>query len=242
VGGGDAIRLMCSRFYTHAFADATIAPFMFETDGAVVSAVGRWRMHGEQCHAHAMIHDGCVRGGPACVLSWGLALAPVLLSISESINAAHPKRDGYPCTRTNSHAHARTPPQAHGKRLGDWMVQKLGGEGSPWSDSGRHGMRQPSHQHAWHSHNRAPEDRGKRFKLSDCRVWMRLHFLACRETGLADHAAFMGYYVELIQHFVGVYERSAPMYAQESAEWSADPANVQRYLDDGCKMVDVLDR
>ncbi|KAG1655426.1 hypothetical protein FOA52_009097 [Chlamydomonas sp. UWO 241] len=164
VGGGDALRLMCSRFYQNAFADATLAPFMFEEDGAV----------------------------------------------------------------------------AHGKRLGDWIVQKLGGEGSPWSTSGRNGMRSTAHAHAWNSQNRPAQDRGRRFKLPDCRVWMRLHFLACRETGLADHAEFMRFYVEFIQHFVGVYERSAPAYAQESAAWSADPANVQRYRENGCKMIDVL--
>eukprot|EP00955_Chlamydomonas_euryale_P003819 39813-Chlamydomonas_euryale.AAC.7 len=26
---------------------------------------------------------------------------------------------------------------AHGKRLGDWIVQKMGGEGEPWAESGR---------------------------------------------------------------------------------------------------------
>ncbi|KAF0716632.1 hypothetical protein As57867_002728, partial [Aphanomyces stellatus] len=37
---------------------------------------------------------------------------------------------------------------AHGQRLADWIVQKMGGEGTPWSDSGRWGMRQPSHAKA----------------------------------------------------------------------------------------------
>ena len=31
---------------------------------------------------------------------------------------------------------------AHGQRLGDWIVQKMGGEGDVWSQSGRHNMRQ----------------------------------------------------------------------------------------------------
>ena len=31
---------------------------------------------------------------------------------------------------------------AHGKRLGDWMVEAMGGEGDVWTDSGRGGMRQ----------------------------------------------------------------------------------------------------
>ena len=31
---------------------------------------------------------------------------------------------------------------AHGQRLGDWIIQKMGGEGDVWSKSGRHDMRQ----------------------------------------------------------------------------------------------------
>ena len=40
-------------------------------------------------------------------------------------------------------------------------------------------------------------------------------------------------------HFVSVYERTAPPFARESARWSADPANVQAYLDAGRRMHDV---
>ena len=31
---------------------------------------------------------------------------------------------------------------AHGKRIGDWIVENMGGEGDVWTDSGREGMRE----------------------------------------------------------------------------------------------------
>lgn len=31
--------------------------------------------------------------------------------------------------------------EAHGKRLADWIIEKMGGEGYPWTDSGRLGQR-----------------------------------------------------------------------------------------------------
>lgn len=40
-------------------------------------------------------------------------------------------------------------------------------------------------------------------------------------------------------HFVSVYEGTAPAFARESARWSADPANIQAYLDAGRRMLDV---
>ena len=120
----------------------------------------------------------------------------------------------------------------HGKRLADWIVEKMGGEGTPWIDSGREGLRQVSHSRAWHSQKRPQHERGRRFKLPDCRVWMRLMFLAGRQTGLNEHAAFWTWYTRFIQHFVGVYEMTAPMYAEESAEWSENPENVRKYIED----------
>jgi hypothetical protein len=62
---------------------------------------------------------------------------------------------------------------------------------------------------------------------------MRLHFWAAREEGLLEHPAFADYYTRFIAHFVSVYERTAPSFARESMRWSADKANVQRYLDAG---------
>ena len=36
--------------------------------------------------------------------------------------------------------------------------------------------------------------------------------------------------MRLIDHFVSVYERTAPPFARESARWSADPAQVADYV------------
>lgn len=129
---------------------------------------------------------------------------------------------------------------AHGKRFADWTIEKMGGEGSPWTDSGRHGMRQPTHYKAWNSTARDPKVRGEHFKLDDCRVWMRIHFWAFREVGLAEHKAFWNWYVSFIGHFIAIYERRAPPYAKEAAEWSADSKNLEAYVAQGNKMVDVI--
>ena len=69
---------------------------------------------------------------------------------------------------------------------------------------------------------------------------MRLHFWAAREEGLFEHAAFADYYVRFISHFVSVYERSAPQFARDSARWSIDPSNTQRYLDSGRRIEEVM--
>ncbi|KAA0159649.1 hypothetical protein FNF31_04725 [Cafeteria roenbergensis] len=82
--------------------------------------------------------------------------------------------------------------------------------------------------------------RGDHFKLDDCRVWMRIMFLAAREHGLHDHPAFWDWYIRFIGHFVRVYERSAPPFAAESAAWSADATAVAEYMRDGWKMRDIL--
>lgn len=47
-------------------------------------------------------------------------------------------------------------PVAHAQRLADWVIEKMGGEGTPWTDSGRRGMRQPAHRAAWNSIRRDP--------------------------------------------------------------------------------------
>jgi len=118
---------------------------------------------------------------------------------------------------------------AHGKRLADWVIQKMGGEGEPWTESGRWGMRQPSHYAAWNSAKRHPSVRGRHFKLGEARVWMRLHFWAARECGLSEHPAFWSWYVQFIEHFIAVYDSKAPRYVEEDAEWSADEANTISY-------------
>ena len=97
-----------------------------------------------------------------------------------------------------------------------------------------------SHHKAWYSDRRPVEERGRRFKLHDCRIWMRLIFWSARECGLNQHEAFFAWFVSFIGRFIGIYERSAPPYAKESAKWSKNPRNVERYKRDGYVMEDVL--
>jgi truncated hemoglobin YjbI len=120
---------------------------------------------------------------------------------------------------------------AHGQRLADWIIQKMGGEGEPWTDSGRWGMRQVSHRSAWNSVKRDESVRGRHFKLGETRVWMRLHFWAVRECGLDRHAAFWRWYIQFIAHFAAVYDAKAPQYAAVDAEWSASDENLRNYED-----------
>mmetsp|Transcript_10176 Transcript_10176/g.16455 ORF Transcript_10176/g.16455 Transcript_10176/m.16455 type:complete len:277 (-) Transcript_10176:103-933(-) len=130
--------------------------------------------------------------------------------------------------------------KAHGKRLGDWIVEKMGGEGKPWTESGRYGLRQESHYNAWWSNKREPEKLGQRFKLDDCRIWMRLMFWAAREEGLAEHKPFWSWYCDFIRHFIRVYERTAPPYTQESADWSCKEGNLKEYVAGGRDMKEVI--
>eukprot|EP00095_Tigriopus_kingsejongensis_P012303 maker-scaffold692_size110616-snap-gene-0.21 protein:Tk12303 transcript:maker-scaffold692_size110616-snap-gene-0.21-mRNA-1 annotation:"hypothetical protein TRIADDRAFT_22637" len=118
----------------------------------------------------------------------------------------------------------------HGQRLGDWIIQKMGGEGDVWSDSGRHDMRQVSHYKAWNSKKRHPSVRGNHFKLSDCRVWMRIMFWSARDVGLDAHEPFWKWYMDFLRHFVAVYERTAPSYTKESAQWSNKASNIKTYI------------
>jgi truncated hemoglobin YjbI len=154
---------------------------------------------------------------------------------------------------------------AHGDRLGHWLIQFMGGEGNPWDDSGREGMRQPSHAKAWFSSKRPAERRGRRFKLDDCRVWMRLMFWSARQVGLFPSSesvevptdstdpisndsalplsiqrAFEAWFVSFISHFIRIYEFTAPPYAQRDAVWSLNAANIQRYYADQRAMRDVM--
>ncbi|KAF0703949.1 hypothetical protein As57867_007439, partial [Aphanomyces stellatus] len=128
---------------------------------------------------------------------------------------------------------------AHGQRLADWIIEKMGGEGTPWSDSGRFGMRQPSHFKAWNCEKRDPAVRGDHFNLTDTRTWMRVHFWAARECGLDQHEAFWGWYVRFLQHFIAIYERRAVAYAEVDAQWAAIPTNINAYIANGYKMPDL---
>jgi len=145
----------------------------------------------------------------------------------------------------------------HAERLATWIAEKMGG-GTPWSDERRrrpqhevdiaHGMRvvvhdrSSAHFAAWHSPKRDAAVVGDHFNLRDARVWMRLMFWSARRVGAFDGeagAAFNEWFVRFIGHFVRVYERQAPPFARESARWSLDEGNIQRYLE-ARSMKDVL--
>jgi len=144
----------------------------------------------------------------------------------------------------------------HGRRFATWIHQKLSG-GSKWDEdrAGRSNVpvrvaggnqirvndRTSAHVAAWNSPKRARHEVGRHFELGECRVWMRLHFWAMREVGLEELSpSFVDYYVRFLGHFVRVYESSAPAFARESFRWSADPDNIQKYINNGHYMTDVL--
>lgn len=130
---------------------------------------------------------------------------------------------------------------AAGSRLGSWIAEKAGGT-PMWSEARSTGgySRQMAHNRAWHSARREPERAGRRFKLDDARVWMRIFFWAMREEGLTEHGAFAAWLADFIEHFIAVYERSAAPYTRESLEWSADPRSIDAYVAAGREMEDVI--
>lgn len=106
--------------------------------------------------------------------------------------------------------------------------------------------RSSAHFAGWHCPKRAGcpmHQVGDHFKLDDSRVWMRLHFWACREVGLFGPSGgersklqveFENFYTRFIGHFVRIYERSAPAFARLECRWSDEStpdgkANVERY-------------
>merc|ERR1712187_883981 len=104
--------------------------------------------------------------------------------------------------------------------------------------------RSSAHYAAWHSPKREAHKWGQHFKPDDARVWMRLHFWAAREVGLFEPEcrAFMDYYIRFIGHFISIYSSKSPPFARESARWSANSENIQRYLLAGNRMSDVIDQ
>ena len=97
-----------------------------------------------------------------------------------------------------------------------------------------------SHQKALYSDKRPREEQGKWFTLPVCRIWMRLMFWSARECGLDRHEAFFNWYITFISHFIGIYKSTAPPYATESAEWSRDDGNIERYKESGYFMEDIM--
>lgn len=144
----------------------------------------------------------------------------------------------------------------HGDRFAKWIHQKLTGS-NVWDKDrksrdltphqvagGRTAVvhdRSSAHAAAWYSPKRPAREVGRHFTLEECRVWMRLHFWAMRESGIVEQSpSFADYYVRFIGHFVAVYERSATMFARDSFRWSANPKNIERYIKNGRTMKDVL--
>jgi hypothetical protein len=144
----------------------------------------------------------------------------------------------------------------HAERFAKWIHQKLSGS-TIWDDERRHRSRKPvvlaegirhvvhdrssAHAAAWYSPKRPLQDVGRHFALDECRVWMRLHFWALRESGVVEKSpSFADYYVRFIAHFVRVYESTAPKFARDSYRWSASRKNIESYIDTGHRMVDVL--
>jgi hypothetical protein len=143
----------------------------------------------------------------------------------------------------------------HGARFAKWIHQKLSGS-TIWDEDraerdatpvvvagGRTHVvhdRSSAHVGAWYSPKRPAEEVGRHFQLDDCRIWMRLHFWALRESGILEKSpSFADYYVRFIGHFVRVYESTAPAFAREAFRWSEDPSNIEKYNRDGI-MHDVI--
>jgi hypothetical protein len=144
----------------------------------------------------------------------------------------------------------------HGDRFAKWIHQKMAGSTIWDQDRQQRDMtpvqvagdrivivrdRSSAHSAAWYSPKRPQEEVGRHFNLDECRVWMRLHFYGMRQSGVVEKSpSFADYYVRFIGHFMSVYERRATKFARESFRWSADPSNVDRYIQDGRIMKDVL--
>jgi hypothetical protein len=146
----------------------------------------------------------------------------------------------------------------HHTRLGNWIVEKMGGEGNIWTTEratrshdpvtlagGRQHVvhdRTSAHSAAWHCPKREAHLVGEHFQLHDSRVWMRLMFWSAREAGVFDASPSFGdWYIRFIAHFVRVYEREAPAFARESARWSLSKDNIEEYIRNGNAMgEDVL--
>jgi len=146
----------------------------------------------------------------------------------------------------------------HGSRFAKWVHQKLSGS-NVWDKDrkSRKNLQEPvrladgqkyvvhdrtsAHVAAWNSAKRPQKEVGRHFQLDECRVWMRLHFWALRESGLMEKSpTFSNYYVRFIGHFVRIYESTAPQFARDSFRWSASEENIKTYEASGRKMTDVL--
>merc|ERR1712087_606082 len=48
--------------------------------------------------------------------------------------------------------------------------------------------------------------------------------------------------MRFIGHFISIYSSMSPPFTRESARWSADPRNIEKYVASGNLMRDVIDK
>ena len=134
----------------------------------------------------------------------------------------------------------------HAHRLASYIAEMMGDPARPWSRDTRsrpkvaqrlaHGRttvvtdRFGAHHAAWHSVDRPADAVGRRFKLDDCRVWMRLLFWAARDAGHAPETSlFFRYLLRFVGHFIAIYENTARPFVRLEARWAAEAANTDAY-------------
>lgn len=151
------------------------------------------------------------------------------------------------------------PLEVHAHRLGSYIAEMMGAPGKPWTRDTRtrdpvpirlgNGETRPTivrdrataHHCAWNSVDRPKEKMGRRFKLDDCRVWMRLMFWAARDCGFSESHPLFQYLLKFVAHFISIYEQTARRFTLLESRWSLDPANTDAYLANGRFMIDVVD-
>ncbi len=144
----------------------------------------------------------------------------------------------------------------HPMRFALWIAEKLG-KNNRWTMDRMTRPRIPvdtphgelyvrdrgtAHAAAWSSPKRPRSEMNRKFKLHECRIWMRLHFYSLKKAGIhLKSPSFADYYVRFISHFVRVYESSAPAFAREAWKWSDDVGNFEAYVEGGRTMKDLVE-
>jgi hypothetical protein len=152
------------------------------------------------------------------------------------------------------------PLEVHARRLGMYIAEMMGSPGDPWTTDTRKNTtdrecpiqtasgrairvrdRMTAHYCAWNSVDRPRDKIGRRFKLDDCRVWMRLFFWAVRDAGFDETSSLFRYLQKFVCFFIAIYETTARPFALVESRWSADEARREAYERDGHFMGDVVD-
>jgi len=149
------------------------------------------------------------------------------------------------------------PLATHARRLGLYISEMMGASDRPWHADLRTRERTPirladgrsavvvdrfsAHHCAWNSVDRPKEKVGRRFKLDDCRVWMRLFFWAVRDAGYDETTPLFRYLQKFIAHFIAIYEGTARPFAVVESKWSSVASNLAAYSEAGNFMRDVVD-